>query len=159
MSYKAGIVEAINELKDRNGSSMMAIKKLMMGKLAKDKKWMNATFLAALKSGVKSGELVQVKNSYKLSADFKKAIVKKTTKAAADEAAPKKKAVVKKPKATPAAKTEPKKKVTAPKKKATTTAATTKKPKAPKAPKATTEKKEKAAPKKKTEPKKKVRSN
>jgi histone H1/5 len=139
MSYKAGIVEAIGSLKDRNGSSMMAIKKVMIEKLAKDKKWMNATFLAALKSGVKSGELVQIKNSYKLSADYKKQLTKKTTKSAVEEA-PKKKPVKK---AAPA-KAEPKKKATAPKKKATTA----------KKPKAATEKK---APKKKTETTKKVR--
>ena len=72
MSYKAGIVKAIQELKDRNGSSSIAIKKHMQAHLPKDKKWMNATFLASLKSGVASGEFVQHKNSYKLSADFKK---------------------------------------------------------------------------------------
>ena len=75
MSYKAGIVEAITELKDRNGSSSIAIKKHMQEKLPKDKKWMNATYLASLKKAVADGDLVQVKNSYKLSADFKKASV------------------------------------------------------------------------------------
>jgi glycine cleavage system regulatory protein len=65
MSYKAGIIEAITELKDRTGSSMISIKKFMQAKQAKDKKWMNATFLAALKAGVAAGELTQVKNSCK----------------------------------------------------------------------------------------------
>ena len=51
MSYKAGIIEAIQEHKDRTGSSSIAIKKIMQAKLATDKKWMNATFLAALKKG------------------------------------------------------------------------------------------------------------
>jgi histone H1/5 len=39
MTYKAGIVDAISELKDRTGSSMIAIKKLMMSKFPADKKW------------------------------------------------------------------------------------------------------------------------
>jgi histone H1/5 len=33
MSYKAGIIEAITELKDRTGSSMIAIKKVMQDRL------------------------------------------------------------------------------------------------------------------------------
>lgn len=61
MSYKAGIIQAISELKDRNGSSMIAIKKFMQDKLPKDKTWQNATFLQALKSSVTAGDLVQVK--------------------------------------------------------------------------------------------------
>lgn len=61
MSYKQGIVEAITDLKDRNGSSIIAIKKAMQGKLPKDKKWQNATFLLALKAGVTAGDFVQVK--------------------------------------------------------------------------------------------------
>lgn len=97
MSYKEGIVLAITELKDRNGSSMISVKKHMQGNLPKDKKWMNATFLKVLKSGVASGDFVQIKNSYKLSPEFKKKSTKKT--------------VIK----TPA----PKKKTTAPKKKTT----------------------------------------
>ena len=119
MSYKAGIVEAIKELKDRNGSSAIAIKKVMQGKLAKDKKWQNATFLQALKNGVAAGEFVQNKNSYKLSADFKKKAAKPKKAAPAKKAkAPvtKKKAPVKK---TTAKKTATKK-TTKPKKETTT---------------------------------------
>jgi histone H1/5 len=93
MSYKAGIIAAITELNDRSGSSMIAIKKAMQDKLPKEKKWMNSTFLSTLKKGVADGEFVQVKNSYKLSAEFKKSLVKK---AAPKKAAPKK-AVTKKP--------------------------------------------------------------
>ncbi len=63
MSYKAGIIQAITELKDRTGSSMISIKKFMQDKLPKDKTWQNATFLQALKAGVASGDLVQVKVS------------------------------------------------------------------------------------------------
>ena len=72
MSYKEGIVSAITSLKDRNGSSMIAIKKYMQDNLPKGKKWLNATFLSALKSGVAAGDFVKIKNSYKLSAEFKK---------------------------------------------------------------------------------------
>jgi hypothetical protein len=72
VTYKSLIIESINELNDRKGSSMIAIKKLVQEKLSKDKKWQNATFLAALRRGVANGDLVQVKNSYKLSAEFKK---------------------------------------------------------------------------------------
>ena len=72
MSYKAGIVNAIQDLGDRTGSSSIAIKKHMQARHPKDKEWQNATFLSSLKSGVASGDFVQNKNSYKLSADFKK---------------------------------------------------------------------------------------
>lgn len=104
MSYKEGIILAITELKDRNGSSMIAIKKHLQSNLPKDKKWINGTFLKVLKAGVANGEFVQVKNSYKLSPEFKK----KTTKKPAATTA--KKATTKKPAA---------KKATATKKKAT----------------------------------------
>ena len=90
MSYKQGIVKAITELQDRNGSSMVAIKKIMKEKLPKDKKWKNATFLKVLKAGVKKGEFVKNKNSYKLSADFKKATIAKKKKDADTKAAAKK---------------------------------------------------------------------
>ena len=104
MSYKAGIFEAITTLKDRTGSSSIAIKKHMQANLPKDKKWMNATYLAALKKMVADGDLVQNKNSYKLSADFKKKASKPKKKAA-----PKKKSAPKK-KAAPKKKSAPKKK-------------------------------------------------
>ena len=80
MSYKAGIVTAITELKDRTGSSSIAIKKHMQANLPKDKKWMNATYLAALKKMVADGDLVQNKASYKLSAEFKKKASKSSKK-------------------------------------------------------------------------------
>jgi hypothetical protein len=79
MSYKAGIIKAITELKDRKGSSSIAIKKHMQAEMG-DKKWQDATFSAALKNGVASGDFVQVKSSYKLSKDFKQA--NKATKTA-----------------------------------------------------------------------------
>ena len=85
MSYKAGIFAAITALADRTGSSSIAIKKHMQANLPKDKKWMNTTYLNALKKAVADGELNQTKGSYKLSA-AKKAAAKKASK-------PKKKAV------------------------------------------------------------------
>mmetsp|Transcript_9208 Transcript_9208/g.17238 ORF Transcript_9208/g.17238 Transcript_9208/m.17238 type:complete len:147 (-) Transcript_9208:167-607(-) len=133
MSYKAGIVKAIDELKDRSGSSMIAIKKHMQANLPKDKKWMNSTFLTALKSGVASGDFVQVKNSYKLSPEFKKKRIAAEKKASAPKkkAAPKKKVVPKKKKTAAKKKVAPKKtstkKKTAPKKKTTKKVASKKK--------------------------------
>ena len=115
MSYKEGIVKAITDLKDRTGSSMIAIKKHMQANMG-EKAWMNAVFLKALKNGVESGMFVQNKNSYKLSADFKKkaAAPKKAApkkKPAAKKAAPKKAAAPKKKVATAPKKAAPKKKV------------------------------------------------
>eukprot|EP00566_Odontella_aurita_P027811 CAMPEP_0113560020 /NCGR_PEP_ID=MMETSP0015_2-20120614/19209_1 /TAXON_ID=2838 /ORGANISM="Odontella" /LENGTH=170 /DNA_ID=CAMNT_0000461699 /DNA_START=111 /DNA_END=623 /DNA_ORIENTATION=- /assembly_acc=CAM_ASM_000160 len=152
MSYKAGIVKAIDELKDRSGSSMIAIKKHMQANLPKDKKWMNATFLSALKSGVAAGDFVQIKNSYKLSPEFKQKRIsaeKATAKKAKDKAkAAAKKATAPKKKAAPKKKTATKK--AAPKKKT----ATKKKPVLKKKKTST----KKAAPKKKTTTKKKTAS-
>ncbi|KAL7544149.1 hypothetical protein ACHAWF_007537 [Thalassiosira exigua] len=65
MSYKAGIIKAITELKDRTDSSSVVIKKHMQAAMPADKKWLNATFLSALKKAVADGDLVQVKNSKK----------------------------------------------------------------------------------------------
>jgi histone H1/5 len=74
MTYKAGIITAIQELGDRNGSSSISIKKHMQANLPKEKTWQNATFLAALKNGVEKGEFLKNKNSFKLSADLKKKV-------------------------------------------------------------------------------------
>ncbi len=107
MSYKAGIIKAIDELKDRTGSSMIAIKKHMQANMPSDKKWMNAMFLKALKDAVTTGDLVQTKQSYKLSADFKK---KQAAASKPKKVAPKKKASAPKKKAAPKKKSAPKKK-------------------------------------------------
>lgn len=66
-----------------------------------DKKWMNATYLNALKKGVEDGILLKLKASYKLSAEGKKttkadAAAPKTKKSAPKKAAPKKKSAPKK---------------------------------------------------------------
>lgn len=153
MTYKEGIIEAIAELKDRTGSSMMAIKKVMMTKIPKDKKWQNTLFLQTLKKCVADGTLVQVKNSYKLSADYKKkaaapaknkmtVVKKKATSTTVKKVPSTKKKITAKAKKV----TAPKKKTTVTKKKATTTKkATTAKPKKAAATK-TTAPKEKKAP-------------
>merc|ERR1711935_1074219 len=96
MSYKEGIILAITELKDRTGSSMGAIKKHMQGNLPSEKKWINGTFLKVLKAGVANGDFVQIKNSYKLSPEFKKKLSKKAPAAPAKKTAAKKKAPAKK---------------------------------------------------------------
>jgi histone H1/5 len=121
VSYKEGIIKAIDDLKDRTGSSLPAIKKHMQASHPQDKKWANGMFLSVLKSMVASGDIVQTKGSYKLSANFKKKRTdaskpKKPKKKA--EAPPKKKATPKKA-ATKKDEEAPKKKVkdtTAPKK-------------------------------------------
>jgi histone H1/5 len=102
-AYKAGIVEAITALKDRTGSSSAAIKKFMQEKMG-DKKWQNATFLSALKSGTEAGDFVKTKNSYKLSADYKKKAVAAAKKKAAPPKEKKEKAEKPKKKATSAKK-------------------------------------------------------
>ena len=66
---------AIVSLKERNGSSLQAIKKFVMAK--KKTGYVNGTFLRALKSAVAGGKLVQVKGSYKLAAKAKAAPKKK----------------------------------------------------------------------------------
>lgn len=78
MTYKQGIADAIQELDNhtRSGSSYIAIRKVMQENLPKDKKWQNTTFLTALKAGVEDGDFVKHKNSYKLSAKYKKELAK-----------------------------------------------------------------------------------
>lgn len=162
VSYKEGIIKALDELKDRTGSSLPAIKKHMQASLPQDKKWANGTFLSLLKSLVSSGDLVQLKGSYKLSADFKKKRAdalkpkvpkKKVATKATIATAPKKKAATakkstggmaapkKKGEAAPKTKAAPKKKAAAA---------------APKKTKAAPKKKENAAAEKKGAPKKKA---
>ena len=70
--YKAGIVAAITDLKDRTGSSRQAIKKHIEAN-NKGKTFANGMFLKVLKDMVAAGDLVQVKGSFKLSPEFKKA--------------------------------------------------------------------------------------
>ena len=86
-SYNAMATAAIVSMKDRTGSSNMAIAKWVQSeypKLAFKKHLLNS----ALKKGVASGAFVKVKASFKVSADEKKRI--------AQAAKPKKKKVAKK---------------------------------------------------------------
>ena len=150
MSYKEGIVKTIEGLKDRTGSSMIAIKKIMQSELTSDKKWMNTTFLSALKSLVAAGDLIQVKNSYKLSPDFKKkraASLKAKPKAKKATTTVSKKKTAPKKKSAPKKKTAPKKK-SAPKKKVISKKKTTTKSKAKPKAKAKSTKKKTATKKK-----------
>ena len=73
MSYKAKIVEAIQEFNDRTGSSSIAIKKHIMA-ANPDLEWKNSVFLTTLKKSVADGDFVQIKNSYKLSPEYKKKV-------------------------------------------------------------------------------------
>ena len=66
---------AIVSLKERNGSSLQAVKKFVAAK--KGKGYVNGVFLRALRSAVTGGKLVQVKGSYKLAAKAKAAPKKK----------------------------------------------------------------------------------
>lgn len=143
MTYKEGIVDAIQQLGDRTGSSSIAIRKVMQSKLPKDKKWLNTTYLSALKTGVANGDFVQNKNSYKLSAEYKKKLGKSTSsstkptkkkatktvkKKTTKKAVPSKKKTVKKT----TTKKKPAAKGTKGKKKTTTKKSTTKSKKAKK---------------------------
>eukprot|EP00563_Minutocellus_polymorphus_P019113 CAMPEP_0197720998 /NCGR_PEP_ID=MMETSP1434-20131217/4191_1 /TAXON_ID=265543 /ORGANISM="Minutocellus polymorphus, Strain CCMP3303" /LENGTH=173 /DNA_ID=CAMNT_0043305937 /DNA_START=8 /DNA_END=529 /DNA_ORIENTATION=- len=91
--YKASIIGAITDLKDRNGSSSQAIKK-HIEEAHPGKKFLNATYQRVLKNMVAAGDLVQVKQHYKLSAEFKKSLAKKATPTK-KKAAPKKSAAPK----------------------------------------------------------------
>lgn len=101
------ITEAILALKDRTGSSVIAINKWIESeKKAPIKKHV---MKAALKNGVEKGILTQVKNSYKVSPEAKKVAKKKeapkpkkatstsTKKAPKKASAAKKKPIKKKP--------------------------------------------------------------
>lgn len=114
-TYRSGILAAVEQLKDRTGSSSFAIKKhmqvrsqlyvwqffirtfspnpLMQANLPEGKQWCNAVFLSELKKAATQGDLVKVKSSYKLSVESKKKLkcLPTATKAAASSAASSKK--------------------------------------------------------------------
>jgi len=73
MSYKVKIVSAIQDLKDRSGSSAIAIKKHIMTSNP-EMNWMNSVFLTTLKKSVTDGDFIQIKNSYKLTPEYKKKV-------------------------------------------------------------------------------------
>lgn len=68
------IMEAIRTLKDRTGSSQIAIQKFILGNWQniQDNNTFRSRLLKALKQGVKAGQLQKIKASYKISAEFTK---------------------------------------------------------------------------------------
>merc|ERR1719183_2938672 len=97
MTYYEMIKTAVVALKDRTGSSSAAIKSYIVAN-NKDIAFKQHLLRAALKKGVETGKLVQVKASYKLSAEEKKTTKKKpVAKIPATKKTAVKKAAVKKP--------------------------------------------------------------
>mmetsp|Transcript_13479 Transcript_13479/g.17029 ORF Transcript_13479/g.17029 Transcript_13479/m.17029 type:complete len:164 (-) Transcript_13479:172-663(-) len=147
------VIEAILALQDRTGSSVIAINKWIESEKKSTIK--KHVMKAALKSGVEKGLLVQVKNSYKVSADTKKAVKKKATAAdkpkkttkstATKKKAPKKTSAPKKKASSSTSKKPVKKTVTKAKKTTAKKTATTTKKTATKAKKTTGDKKTKKA--------------
>merc|ERR1711967_51403 len=113
--YATMVQEAIKDLKDRTGSSTVAIAKWVESKYTLPDTF-KKSLSTALKKMTEDGKLVKVKASYKLGAALKAAPKKKVVKKKPATATKKKpvkkkpKKVVKKPK-----KAAPKKKTTAPK--------------------------------------------
>merc|ERR1711974_552513 len=110
-----GVKAAIENLKDRKGSSLVAIKKYIAANYKADPVKMSAFIKKALKTGVEKKTLLQVKGvgasgSFKLAKEDakpkKSATPKKTAKKplAAKKATPKKKKVEKSKSAKPSAK-------------------------------------------------------
>jgi len=124
--YATMVQEAIKDLKDRTGSSTVAIAKWVESKYTLPDTF-KKSLSTALKKMTEDGKLVKVKASYKLGAALKAAPKKKVVKkkpATATKKKPaakvtKKKVVKKKPKKVvkKPKKAAPKKKTTAPKKK------------------------------------------
>merc|ERR1712001_405833 len=113
----AMIAAAIKALKERNGSSLAAIKKYIAANYKVDVVKLAPFIRKALKKGVESKKLIKVKASYKLSKEEKKpkkVVKKKAAKKPKKPKTPKKKAAKKTPKKAakakkPAAKKTPKK--------------------------------------------------
>ncbi|XP_058827240.1 uncharacterized protein LOC131687205 [Topomyia yanbarensis] len=90
------VLAAIKTLKERNGSSLQAIKKYIAANYKCDVAKLSTFIKKALKSGVEKGKLIQTKGtgasgSFKIKADAKKpAVGKKPKKAAAATKKPKK---------------------------------------------------------------------
>merc|ERR1712061_769200 len=116
------IAAAIKALKERNGSSLQAIKKYIAANYKCDVVKLAPFIRKALKKGVTDKKLLKVKASYKLAKEEKKPKAKKpkakkakkpvkkaAKKPAAAKKSPKKAAAKKSPATTPAAKKVPKK--------------------------------------------------
>ena len=76
-TYRTGIMDAITRLKDRTGSSSVAIRKYMLANIPDNRTtWMNHMFLGQLKKMVADGILVRIKDHYKISARYKEYVRK-----------------------------------------------------------------------------------
>lgn len=76
-TYKSGIMDAITRMKDRTGSSSVAIKKYMLANIPDNRTTLiNHMFLGQLKKMVADGILVRFKDHYKISADYKEYVKK-----------------------------------------------------------------------------------
>merc|ERR1711934_209294 len=116
--YATMVQEAIKDLKDRTGSSTVAIAKWVESKYTLPDTF-KKSLSTALKKMTEDGKLVKVKASYKLGAALKAAPKKKVVKKKPATKVTKKKVVKKKPKKVVKKKPKkaaPKKKTTAPKK-------------------------------------------
>merc|ERR1712179_764465 len=114
----AMVKAAIKALGDKKGSSLAAIKKYVAANYKVDIVKISPFIRKALKKGVESKALVQVKGSYKLAKEAKKPKVKKAKKPKAKKPkakTPKKAAAKPKPAKKPAAKKTPAKKAAKPK--------------------------------------------
>merc|ERR1712076_2364 len=112
----AMVKAAIKALADKKGSSLAAIKKYVAANYKVDIVKISPFIRKALKKGVESKALVQVKGSYKLAKEAKKPKVKKAKKPKAKKPkTPKKAAAKPKPAKKPAAKKTPAKKAAKPK--------------------------------------------
>ena len=157
------VLAAVKALKERNGSSLPAIKKYIAANYKVDVAKLAPFIKKALKSLTEKGQLTQTKGkgasgSFKLAAAAKaeKKPKAKKPKTPKKKASPKKKAAAKKPAGEKKAKTTPKKKAAA-KKPAGEKKAAAAKPKKAKTPKKAPAKKPAAKkPAKKTSPKKKA---
>merc|ERR1712065_67835 len=107
LAWKDMIFAAIADLKDRTGSSRVAIGRWILANFATSEDKVTLLLNRTLKREVEKGTLVQVKQSFKLSPDTKKALAK-----AAKKAAPAKKTTKPKKKAAPKKKTTKKTKKT-----------------------------------------------
>merc|ERR1711992_77218 len=103
----AMIAAAIKALKERNGSSLAAIKKYIAATYKVDVVKLAPFIRKALKKGVESKKLVQVKASYKLAKEEKKPKAKKPTKKPAAKKAKTPKKATKPAAKKPAAKKTP----------------------------------------------------
>lgn len=91
MTYFDHVKAAILALKERSGSSNVAIKSWIT-KNVPGLKFQQHSLKAALKKGVESGKLIKIKNSYKLAESEKKP--PKKPKAKKPKTTPKKKVIM-----------------------------------------------------------------